>query len=275
MKMKPLILILLWAIAFYPLYPLLFETWMNDSNSSHGILVPLISTFLIWRMRPELEDLPKQTDLRGLLILIASMSLYILSYAGGVTVISRCMIVFSLIGLVLYNFGPTVLKVLAFPLLFLIFMIPVPVSLIGLVSVPLQRLATDVSAALIRLVSIPVYQDGNMLYFAQTQLEVAEACSGIQSITAMLMLGAIFVYMNPMSNRGKVILLALTIPVAMSANIVRVTGTGILAHFYGSVVATGFLHEFSGMVVFVFGLSLMMIVYKIIQHIVPLKPETR
>jgi exosortase len=267
--MKFCILLILLAVVFCPLYPRLFATWIEDSNNSHCLLVPLISAFFIWRLIPELKKMQKSTDLRGLVVLVISISIYLLSYAGDVAVVARCMIIVSLSGLVLYNFGPNVTKCLIFPLLFLFFMVPVPVSFIGLVSLPLQRLATDVAAVLIKLTSIPVYQEGNMLYFVQTQLEVAEACSGIHSLMAMLMLGTIFIYMNSMTYKAKIALMIATIPIALFANIVRVTGTGILAHFYGARVARGFLHEFSGMVVFVFGMILLMIVYKIIQHFQP------
>jgi exosortase len=163
-----------------------------------------------------------------------------------------------------------VLKRLVFPILFLFFMVPVPVAIIGLVSLPLQRLATDVAALLIKLISIPVFQQGNMLYFAQTQLEVAEACSGIHSLMAMLMLGTVIIYINPMTHKAKMALMTATMPIAILANILRVTGTGILAHFYGEKVARGFLHEFSGIAVFVFGMALLMMVYKIIQYFQPL-----
>jgi exosortase len=256
----------LWVAAFFPVYPNLFDAWMNDSNNSHGLLVPIISAFFIWRLIPLLQELPKKPDVRGLLILVAALTLYLLSYAGGIAVVSRAMIVFSLVGLVLYNYGPAVLKLLYFPLLFMLFMVPVPISIMGLVSLPLQRLATDIAAVVITFFSIPVYQEGNMLYFVQTQLEVAEACSGIHSIMALVMLGTVFVYMNPMTHKGKIVLMASTIPIAMIANIVRVTGTGIMAHFYGAKVARGFLHDFSGMVVFIFGLALLMVTYKVIQR---------
>ncbi len=259
-------LFFMWAVIFFPLYPNLINTWLNDSNNSHGVLVPLIAAFFIWRKWPELKETPVHVDWRGAVLLIASLALYILSFAGGVTVAGRSMIVFSLMGLVLYNYGPAIFRKLAFPLFFLVFMIPVPISVIGLISLPLQRLATDISAVLIDMVSIPVYQEGNMLYFSKTQLEVAEACSGIHSMMAMLMLGTLFVYINRMTSTGVVLLLAATIPIAMIANITRVTGTGILAHFYGARVARGFLHDFSGMAVFAFGLVLLMAVYWLIQR---------
>ena len=102
-----------------------------------------------------------------------------------------------------------------------------------------------------------LYQEGNMLYFAETQLEVAQACSGIRSIITLFMLSIIFVYLLEKSFWAKVILIVSSIPVALLVNIVRVTGVGVLAHFYGPKVAQGFLHDFSGFLVFFFGLMVL------------------
>jgi exosortase len=259
--------VILWIIVFYPLYPELAASWLGDSNNSHGLMVPFISAFFVWQKRRELSVIEPQPDIRGAIILYVSLSIYLLGYTGGVAVVARSMIVVSIIGLVLYNFGVEVFKKLAFALFFLFFMIPIPVSIISLISLPLRRLATDISAFLIRLTSIPTYQEGNMLYFAETQLEVAEACSGINSITAMLMIGTVLVYIKPITRLGQIIILGSTVPIAMLANIVRVTGTGILAHFFGKTVARGFLHEFSGMAVFAFGLVLLLITYKVIEKL--------
>lgn len=249
---------------FYPLYPELLSTWLEDSNNSHGLLVPFISAFFVWRKRRELSNILPEVDYRGAYILIASLILYLVSLSGGIAVAARTMMVLSIIGVILFNYGSDYFKRLVFPIIFLIFMIPIPVSVISMVSLPLRRMATDISAFLIQLTSIPTYQEGNMLYFVQTQLEVAEACSGIHSMMAMLMLCTVIVYMKPMKNTGRAILLASAIPIAMLANIVRVSGTGMLAHFYGEAVARGFLHEFSGMVVFGFGLVLLVGTYKLI-----------
>lgn len=261
-----ILLLALWLVAFYPVYPEMVSTWLNHSDNSHGILVPFITLYFIWNHREAIIDLPKRTSNWGFFLLIISLVFYLISYAGGVAVTARAMIVFSLIGLVLYNWGGDVTRKLLFPLLFLLFMVPIPVSFIGLISLPLQHLATDIAAFVIRLTSIPVYQEGNMLYFVQTQLEVAEACSGLRSMVSLLMLGSIFVYLSDFNPVARIMFLLSTIPLAMFANIVRVTGTGILAHFYGSMVARGFLHDFSGMVVFVFGLALLYAEYKLINR---------
>ncbi|MBS0014749.1 MAG: exosortase/archaeosortase family protein [Desulfobacterales bacterium] len=254
---KTVIVFLLWAAAFMPVYPELWDAWMNNSNNSHGILVPAVSAFLAWTSRDRILNAGMKSSNWGWIILAASLFFYLLALAGHVAVVQRAMIVSSLCGLVIFNFGVSVFKVLAFPLLYLVFMIPVPDSIYGLAAFPLQLFATDVSHAVIQALGIPVLQEGNMLYFAQTQLEVAEACSGLRSMTAFVMLGVLFAYLMNKGWLRQIVLVASAIPLALFANIVRVTGTGILAHFYGEAVARGFLHDFSGIVVFAFGLALL------------------
>ena len=230
------------------------NTWLNSADNSHGLLVPLVSLYFAWQSRSSLKIAETTNSIWGLFIMVASFCIYLLSNLGGIAFLSRVMIVSSLAGLILFNWGPKVMKILLFPVLFLLFMVPLPESVIGSVAFPLQLFATKVSEGIIQAFSIPTYCEGNMLYFVQTQLEVAEACSGIRSVMAMAMLGVVFTYSLKNGWGKKVVLILSIIPIAMAANIVRISGTGILAHVWGDKVAQGFLHEFSGLAVFIFGL---------------------
>lgn len=255
---KGLILIGLWIVSFIPVYPSLVDTWLNHGDNSHGILVPFISLYFIWQKRDRVKLAKVSSSNWGAIILVISMTLYLLGFASGTVVLSRFMIVSSLIGLLLFTLGKEVVTVLAFPLLFLFFMIPVPVALQSALAFPLQLSATKISYLFIHALSIPVHQEGNMLYFAETQLEVAEACSGIRSIAAFTVLSVLFAYLLDKGWVRRIVLLASAIPLALCTNIARITGTGILAHFYGSRVASGFLHEFSGIAVFGLGFVLLL-----------------
>ena len=258
---KPVILFAIWLVSFSPILPGFWNEWINHSNNSHGLLVPLISLYFAFRKKDELHAGSVSSSVWGGVVLIGSLLIYIVAFIGDVAFVARLMMVVSLIGLVLLNYGKQILKTLSFPLLFLFFMVPIPISLIQIISLPLQLFATTVSTQLIKLFSIPVYQEGNMLYFAKTQLEIAEACSGLHSIVALTMLSVIFAHLSRKGLVSKIILLASAIPLALLANIIRVSGTGILAHYYGSVVARGFLHEFSGLAVFAFGLLILSFEY--------------
>lgn len=270
-KSKTAILLALWVAAFIPVYPSLLETWFSIANNSHGVLVPFLSAFFIWQKRNQLHKAQITSCKWGVVILTISMLFYIFSYVGSVTVISRAMIVFSLIGLILYNFGVKVFSIIAFPLFYLIFIVPVPTSIYSLTAFPLQLFATKVSTFFLKVFSIPVYREGNMLYFAQTQLEVAEACSGLRSMVSFIMLSFLFAYLLDKYWFKRTIIVLLAIPLALFVNIIRVTCTGILAHHYGDKVARGFLHDFSGMAVFVLGFILMLCVYSFLDKIIAKK----
>lgn len=265
-SIRPVLLLALWAACFWPVYPSLVGAWLGHSDNSHGLLVPLISLAFVWRKRAELMAAPRSTAPLGAALLFISLGAYLISLLGGIAFTARLMMVFSLAGLILFQFGKEVFRLVAFPVFFLLFMIPIPVSIVGKVSLPLQMFATVVSEHIVSSLSIPVYREGNMLYFAQTQLEVAEACSGIRSITALVMLSTVFVYISNLSWNRRWVLLIAAIPIALIANVIRVAGTGILAHFYGSGVARGFLHEFSGMAVFAFGLFLLYMLFRLLER---------
>lgn len=262
---KLTILLAFWLLCFYPIFPALLAGWLQNSNSSHGILVPFISLYLIWRTRDKLSYIMPAGYRWGGYLLAISLLIYIVSLVGAVAVVTRIMFLFSLYGIILFTQGKEIFSVVRFPLLFLLFMIPVPESVISEVALPLQNFATIISSILLELLSIPVLREGNMLYFSQTQLEVAEACSGLRSIVSLGMLSVIFCsFIKKGMIIRKMILLVSVIPIALMANILRVTGTGILANFYDAQLAQGFLHEFSGIVVFIIGFFTLGIIYKIL-----------
>jgi len=266
-KLKIAILLLVWAAAFSPVVPEMVRTWLNHSDNSHALLVPFIALYFAWGKREELGRVEVSGSAAGGLFLAGTLAVYLLSFAGGIAVASRLMIVFSLVGMLWSCLGWQVVRVLAFPLGFLVFMVPVPDSVLGMVSFPLQLLATKISAGVIQLCSIPVYREGNMLYFVHTQLEVAEACSGIRSIMSLTMLSILFAYLSSTGWWRKAILIFSAIPIAILANILRVSGTGILAHFFGDKVARGFLHDFSGVAIFIFGLAMLFLVFNLLNRI--------
>lgn len=268
------LLLSLWLVVFFPLYPGLFETWLKNSNNSHGILVPFISLYFIWQLRDKIVHLEAESYIGGAVVLAISLFLYLVSYTGSVTFVARLMMVFSLYGLILFTLGKKFFNTLRFPLFFLIFLVPVPESIVNEIALPLQLFATTVSAYLLKALAISVYQEGNLLYFTQTQLEVAQACSGIRSIVSLGMISVIFAYMSEELLWSKIILIFSAIPIALVANIFRVTATGLLANFFGEQVAQGFLHEFSGFLVFFFGLMLLYGEFIILKYFFPGKNQT-
>jgi exosortase len=261
-----IILFFILIILFLPILPSLYHDWTEYNNNSHGILVPFISMYIIWKKRHALDMGEALTSYIGLIILVASLLVYLIGYSGRIDVLPRAAFVTAINGLVLYNYGRKVYAKLVFPLLFLYFMIPVPVSIEAIVSFRLQLWVTQISSTILSLFSIAVLREGNLLHFANCSLEVAEACSGIRSLTAYIMLGCLFGYMIRGSFFRRSIMVLVAVPLAIFVNITRVVGTGILANYYGSTVARGFLHEFSGIFVFLVGFILFYLIYQIVEE---------
>jgi len=253
------IMALLFILLYAPLYPSLVETWLNDSNNSHGVLIPIVSFYLVWLLASRLKAVELSTSMAGLLLLVLSLIMYFLSFVGDLAFPARMTMVTTLAGLVMFNYGKHVFHVVMFPVLFLFFMVPLPITLLTLVAFPLQLLVSDVSARLIDLCGIPVYADGNLLHFARYSFEVTEACSGIRSLVSFLAIGALFAYMERGAWWKGLSLVVSTVPLAILVNLMRVVGTGILAHHFGPSVARGFLHDFSGFAVFGSGILLMVV----------------
>jgi exosortase len=130
-------------------------------------------------------------------------------------------------------------------------MIPIPSVLMDRVTFPMQLFASKVAAGSLDLMGIPVLREGNIIQLANTSLEVAEACSGIRSLISLFALSVVFAYFSQNKTWKRIVLVLSTFPIAIIANAARVTGTGILAHHYGSQVAQGFFHGFSGWILFV------------------------
>lgn len=246
-------------VVFWPILPKLWQTWLEDGDNSHGVLVPLVSAALVWSRRHILRTVKARPSPWGFVLATIALAVYLGALRAHLALPARMALVLTVAGLLWGNFGGARVRVLGFPLVFLFFMIPVPDTLEGLVSFPLQRFASAAAALLLSQIGIPVLHEGTMLYFADASLEVAEACSGLRSLVSYGITGILLAYLGRgrLSGVQQVFLVAATIPVALAVNILRVAGTGVLATFLGSRAARSFLHEFSGFIMFAVGLVLL------------------
>ena len=268
-----IILFVLLLCTYYPIIPGLVSVWLEDSNNSHGLLVPLIAGFFIYQKRHDLKSYIDNmgslkcgfwTNSLGLFIFIVSLCIYILFFVGSIDLVPRLMLILSLISLAWYCFGLSLINIILFPMLFMFFMVPVPDSFIGIITLPMKTFATNMAVPMIKIFGIPLVQEGNIIHLTTCTLEVAEACSGIRSLTSMLMLSIFLAYMIKNNNYKRVILVLLSPFIAILANVLRIMGTGILANSYGNRVARGYVHDVSGYLVFIFGFIALLLLFNLL-----------
>ncbi len=254
-KHLPLILlsILLIGIYFQVIIELVVQ-WWDDPNYSHGFLIPLVSGFFVWKARKKLGTLPTQNSNWGLLVLVAGLGLYVVGTAAMEYFSVRFSMVVVVIGLVLYFGGKKFLKTLWFPLVFLVFMIPIPYVIYYSVTFPMQLFSSKLACGFLQLSGLSVMRQGNVIHLPNYSLEVVEACSGLRSLMTLSALGAAMAYMTQKSLVGGVIVFFSSIPIAIGANVFRLVITALGAFLISPKFAEGFLHEASGLVVFLSGL---------------------
>jgi len=254
-KHLPLILlsILLIGIYFQVIIELVVQ-WWDDPNYSHGFLIPLVSGFFVWKARKKLGTLPTQNSNWGLLVLVVGLGLYVVGTAAMEYFSVRFSMVVVVIGLVLYFGGKKFLKTLWFPLVFLAFMIPIPYVIYYSVTFPMQLFSSKLACEFLQLSGLSVMRQGNVIHLPNYSLEVIEACSGLRSLMTLSALGAAVAYMTQKSLVGGVIVFFSSIPIAIGANVFRLVITALGAFLISPKFAEGFLHEASGLVVFLSGL---------------------
>ncbi len=256
-------LVFLAILLFAPAIKNLVPIWYTNSDYSHGFFVIPLSLYYIWLKRDELRRIEKRPTWLGLPLFCISVAVYLVSYITRFHTLTNASILAVLLSLSLFVGGRRLTGKLIPPIFFLMFMFPIPSAYYVQMTSPLKLMITNISSVLISLMGVPVYREGNLLFLSSTQLEVAEACSGIRSLYSYMMLGCVFAVMVRRW-RNKILLIISTIPLALFVNIVRVTTTGILANYFGARVAQGFFHEFSGLILFAVGFFLLVGEYVLI-----------
>jgi exosortase len=260
------LLILAFVILFFLPVRELIRDWQIDSNYQHGFLIPIISVYLIWQKRNKLWQISFQPAFaKGFITLLFSMLLFIVGTAGAEWFLSRIAMLICLIGLVIYFGGMALFRQLWFPLLFLGFMIPMPYVIYYRLTFPLQQLASFSAFQAMQVFGIPGLREGNILYFAGYSLEVVEACSGLRSMMVLMALAALVAHLAPLSNPLRWLLFAAAVPIAIVANVFRLIIIAALGIFWSAEVAKGFMHEGSGILVFICGLFLLLVLAGILQ----------
>ncbi len=260
------IVIFLLVITNIQIFVDLISDWMNDDNYSHGFFIIPIAIYLFYKKRNELV-FPAQKSTGGLFFFIVGLIMIILGTAASEFFTTRVGFVTALSGFVFYTLGSQNFKKVWFPFFFLLFMIPIPSIIYYAATLPMQLLATKVTVGLLQLIGVPVARNGNIIALPNYSLEVVEACSGLRSLMTLLALGALYSYTKMPGKVLPIVLFLATIPIAIATNIFRIFTTALGAYAISKELAEDFLHELSGLLVFVTALIMMLILGAILRWI--------
>lgn len=261
-------------VAYWEVLWGLVTAWYTDDNYSHGFFIVPLAAFFAWERRDVFRGKPIQPSLFGLVVIAGSLLLLIAGMLGAEYFLARVSLLGLLTGTILYLFGWQRLRVLTFPLAFMLLMIPLPAIIFNKIAFPLQLLASNVGEYTISSLDIPILREGNVLILANATLEVAEACSGIRSLVSLFTLGLVFGYFADQRIWVRAVIALSAIPVAIITNGMRVAGAGVAAHKYGPAGAEGLFHEFSGWLVFVVAFLMMFGLQRLLQRLVPPPPPS-
>ena len=286
------------AFAYATVFVKLFRDWWNDENYSHGLLIPFIIGYIIWSQRDKLSRARVEPSilLGGVAIVAALLGLWA-GVAGAELYIQRLSLILLLAGIAVYFWGFKLLQFLLVPLSLLFLAMPIPSIIFNKIAFPLQLFASRAAVWSMAMLGIPVLRQGNIIElkplnsFDTKKLEVVEACSGIRSLMTLVTLAVVFAYFthtpsgDPPASNGRfgwlksywfwrsTIIVVSAVPIAILTNALRVSGTGVLAHYYGTEVADGFFHSFSGWAIYIVAFILLFGIGMILDRFRPAQAE--
>lgn len=265
----PLVLALCLAICYANTIHGLYNIWIADDDYSYAFLIPVISAYLIWERRKDIRSTLIGISWIGGVLFFIFLIISIYGILGSSPSAVRPAMPLIILSIVLFCFGWAIFKKLALPLGMLIFMIPLPTMFGTVVGVRLKLVSTKLGEFILRMFGTSVFVEGNVIDLGVTQLQVVDACSGLRYILPLLAVGVVFAYFFEKSRWKQVLLGAITIPLAIVTNGIRIGVTGILAERYGAEVAEGFFHGFSGWLIFMFAFGLLFVFHFFLKMVLP------
>jgi exosortase D (VPLPA-CTERM-specific) len=247
-------------VSFGPALSEIYNIWNIQPEYSYGILIPLLSLFLIWRERDQLRGLRLEGSWYGLVMVAFGLGLRLVGEISTMTTIQRYAFLIVLYGLVLALAGPVIFRRIWMALAVLIFMIPLPMFLTDGLSLDLQLLSSAIGVWMIRAVGISVFLQGNVVDLGNYQLEVAEACSGLRYLFPLMTLSFLIAYLFRGAFWKRVVIFLASAPTTVLMNSVRIAVIGVTVDRWGPAMAEGALHEFEGWLVFMLSTAVVLLV---------------
>lgn len=259
MKSK-VILAALICLIYTPAFIWLVNNWLSNPYYRHGFLVPVISGFIFWIRRDSLKRANPSSA--GLLIFILALALYAACLILWIFPLAALSLPIALFGLIAYLCGIKRAMSFVFPILFLLFMIPLP--WLDTVNCQLQNITTNFSAAMAQLLGTATEVTGNQIALTSATFTVGEPCSGMSTLISLLTLAAIVAFLANGSSPKRIVIFLSAFPIAILANAFRVTSLLVIADLWSTDASLRFFHGPSSALVFIVALALIILIARLL-----------
>ncbi len=261
-------------IVFYDSVAYMADLWINDENYGHGMLVPLVSLYLIWQKRGLLLERSVSGSWWGVVWILAGAALYVIGELATVYQFLHVALWCLIVGLLVSAFGSRAVATITFPLGFLLTVVPLPQFLYQGLSGRLQLISSALGVGCLQFIGITAFRDGNVIDLGPIQLQVVDACSGLRYLFPLATLALLCSYLFRERLWKRIVLFVSSIPISILLNGFRIGMIGLLVEHFGQGAAEGFYHLFEGWVLFMASLGLLLAEMVILRKLgPPLEPQ--
>jgi exosortase len=243
----------------------LARQWWSDPNYGHGFFVPLFAAYILWRARGRWGAQQFRANNSGLLIILGAIGLLVLGTLAAEMFTSRLSLLILICGMIVFLAGYRTLRSMAFPIGYLIFMIPLPAIIYYQLTFPLQLLASRLGATGLVALGIQTVREGNLLILPNCTLNVVDACSGIRSLLSLSAGVVAYGYLAEPKTWKRAALAAASIPIAIVTNGLRLVATGVLSVLYGPTADSGLVHLALGLCFFALAFLSIVLIHKLLR----------
>lgn len=268
-EMWPILLGL--AILYVPTLYDLFNNLWNTEEQAHGPIIFSLAIWLIYRKWPLIRErnAGNFSFILGHFVFLTALLLYIIGRSQQIMLLEIGSVIWMLAAILLIKRGYSALKVMWFPLFFMLFMIPLPGTVVIMLTMPMKMAVSYVTENILFMADYPIARNGVVLQMGQYQLLVADACAGLQTLLTLEALGLF--YLNVVQHTSvfrNVTLAILIVPISFIANVIRVISLTLITYYLGDEAGQGYLHGFAGMALFLSALLLIVSMDMLLHFIV-------
>lgn len=256
------------VLLFVPTYVDLARTLWASEDQAHGPIILSVALFFFWQQHRKINELPGAPAKAGWPFFIFGLLLYILGRSQDILLFEVGSQIPVLAGLLLILRGWAAVRILWFPLLFLIFMVPLPSAVVDTLTLPMKTGVSWATEHVLYRLDYPISRSGVVLQIGQYKLLVADACAGLHTLFTLEAMGLLYLHvMRHESVMRNTVLAIFIVPISFCANTIRVIALTLITYHFGDAAGQGFLHGFAGMLLFVSALLLIIGVDRLVERL--------